>query len=237
MKNKKIIALALLAVMVITGCSEKNINQTEDTTAETSSSILISETTESELIGDEALSAPVSNDGDGSQYISTADFSQADAGQAAGYIPKKPEDFEDPILNQYAAKLYNKGYSLIDMDYMGRIMAGFGLIPNTSEYFNTGVDAELVEDRGENGEAILEVCVIKMTEQQYTDIMLPNCEIDYYFEETYAGGSMPDETDDGVIRRLESRNGNYIEYHRDEGVCIVSVDHSHINSTGTYYDD
>ena len=42
--------------------------------------------------------------------------------------------------------------------------------------------------------------------------------------------------DDGVIRRTESINGNYIEYNREQGVCILHVDHTRINGGNTYYD-
>ena len=230
MLNKTMIAIMVAAGMMLCGCSVMDTTETVMDVLDSSEiAAMTSETSETSIV----IKVPQD---DGAKYISTADRSQIDAGQAAGYVPLKPEAFEDELLREYAGKLYNDGYSLIDMDYMGRIQAGFGLIPNSMDYFNTGIDAEKVESLGPDaGDRVLETCVIRMTEQQYTDIMLHGCEIEYYFSETDRG-LWPAETDDGVIRRTESINGNYIEYNREQGVCILHVDHTRINGGNTYYD-
>lgn len=229
MLNKTIIATFLIFSVLLAGCSEIQMTQPETKTtpsSETSIIIPLPESGETEPADD------------GSKYISAADARILNAVQGGGYIPMTPDQFSDPLLREYATKFYNNGYDdLIDMEYMGQCQAGFGLIHDTLEYFNTGVDAQQIVSLGEDkGEKVLEMCVIRMTEDQYVNIMLHGCGIEYYFSE-FEKDEWPEETDDGNVRRTESINGNYIEYNRGDGVCVLFVDHSLVVMGETYYDD
>ena len=239
MINKTVIATFLISCVLLAGCAEVQKTEVDvEVTDPSETSIIISAPEpETEDTDPEETSKPSSPD-EGAEYISTAYEDGMDKVQGGGYIPLTPDQFTDPLLNKYATKFYNNGYDdMIDMDYMGRCQAGFGLIRDTMEYFNTGVDAQKIVSLGDDGgDKVLEMCVIKMTEDQYVNIMLHGCGIEYYFSEMQKD-NWPSETDDGNVRRTESENGNYIEYNREDGVCILFVDHSLVNTGETYYDD
>ena len=243
MLNKSVIATFLVFSVLLAGCSAiQNTKTDTEVTGSSETSIVIplpddDDQRQTEPSEPSETSKPTTPD-EGAQYISTAIAEGIDKVQGGGYIPKTPDQFPDPLLREYATKFYNEGYDdLIDMDYMGKCQAGFGLIHDTLEYFNTGVDACKVVSLGEDmGDKVLERCVIRMTEDQYVNIMLHGCGIEYYFSEMQKD-EWPEETDDGIVRHTESVNGNYIEYNRENGVCILYVDHSLVNIGETYYDD
>ena len=242
MLNRTVIAAFLISFIFLAGCAEVQKTEiSEEATDPSETSIVISfpETEAAAETTPAAENTPASTSADeGAKYISSADADAMDKVQGSGYIPMTPDQFSDPLLREYATKLYNNGYEdLIDMDYMGRCQAGFGLIADSMDYFNTGVDAMKIVSLGDDmGDKTLETCVIKMTEDQFVNIMLHGCGIEYYFSETQKD-TWPEETDDGTVRRTRSENGNYIEYNRGDGVCIVCVDHSLVNTGETYYDD
>ena len=237
MEGKKIIAAFLLGCFLLAGCSaQKTENGTEisDTTSPESTVEMPDTTSSSEADADPR--AGWVSDGDGSQFISVCHQDAADKFQNAGYIPLKPEDVKDPGVREYAAKLYDKGYSLCSLEYLGYAMAGCAIIEPDEEnkefrYFNYGVSAELTVNDGEGDVLTNEYYFIRMTEEQFNMIMLYQSQVNLYIYGNDASPvpkdyKIPEGTDDGIVRRITSDKGHYIEYHRDTGICVMYIDHT-----------
>ncbi len=250
MESKKIIAAFLVSCFLLSGCSSKKeeptAESTTETTVETESSVT-DETTESSESETET-EATISrdgwvDDGDGSQFISKCDPKDADKFQNGGYIPLKPEDVNDPGVREYAEKLYAKGYSLCSLEYLGYAMAGCGLIvpeEGSTEYrfFNYGISAELLVNDGVGDVLTNEYYFIRMTEEQFNTIMLYQSNVNLYiygqdFSPVPKDFAIPEGTDDGIVRRITSDKGHYIEYHRDTGICVIYIDHTKIDDWET----
>jgi len=244
MKSKKIVAAFLMSCFLISGCSAKKEEPTTESTTETSIEAETSGTEESMETSASETETEISregwvNDGDGSQFISKCNSKDADKFQNGGYIPLKPEDVNDPGVREYAEKLYAKGYSLCSLEYLGYALAGCGLIEpeeGSTEYrfFNYGISAELIENDGEGDVLKNEYYFIRMTEDQFNNIMLRQSSVNMYIYGNYFGPVekdfvIPEGTDDGIVRRITSDKGHYIEYHRDTGICVIYIDHVKAN--------
>ena len=244
MESKKIIAVFLMSCFLLSGCSAKKEETTSSSDpVETSVTAEPSGTSgsESEPGTETETEATISregwvDDGDGSQFISKCDPKDADKFQNGGYIPLKPEDVNDPGVREYAEKLYAKGYTLCSLEYLGYAMAGCGLInpeEGSTEYrfFNYGISAELTVNDGVGDVLTNEYYFIRMTEKQFNEIMLYQGQVNLYiygndFSPVPKDQKIPDGTDDGIVRRITSDKGHYIEYHRDTGICVIYIDHT-----------
>ncbi len=246
MESRRLIAAFLAGCFLLAGCSTKNT--IDDTTGAesgfTSGSTEESEVSEiSESSGSET-SRPSDgidrsgwvDDGDGSQFISNCNFDNADKFQNGGYIPLKPEDVQDYGVREYARQLYAKGYSLCNIEYLGYAMCGCALIepPEGSsefKFFNDGVSAELMVNDGVGDVLTNEYYFIRMTEDQFNNIMLYTGPVNAYiygndFSPVPKDYQIPEGTDDGIVRKIASPDGHYIEYHRDTGICILFIDYT-----------
>ncbi|SCW43786.1 hypothetical protein SAMN02910456_01133 [Ruminococcaceae bacterium YRB3002] len=235
--NKRIIAIILIMTALITGCNTgaKNDKGTTAVPTSTETSITIrvtepSESSEPSQATDTARPLYHIDDGDGSQFVSECNFGIADEAQGAGYIPLKPAQVTDPAVRKLAEPLYDQGYDLCDLNYMGKAMAGLALINDGTQYgsyFNTGVDASLVYPHDRGGDSVRDYWLIRMTEEQFETIMLKSWGVKFYILYDFADdgtGIEPKVTDDGTVKRIANDEGNYIEYHRDTGVCVLYVD-------------
>lgn len=243
MKKTVLTAAFILGSLAVTGCANTTLVESYESTAgttlviETSAPSETSETTEAT----ETTAASNPEDSaldDRSPYISKSAFGDADKVQGQGYIPLKLEEVLDPEIRKCVTELYNKGYTLCDLNYLGNALAGCALIDRQGEkgdflYFNTGVNCE--KDLSDpNAEGLGdEYYFIKMTENQYENLMLRSSSVNYYI---YGGDyypvekdfKIPEEEDDGNVRRLSNENGCYIEYHRDTSICVLYVDHDKV---------
>jgi len=240
MESRRLIAAFLAGCFLLAGCSTKNT--IDDTTgAESGVTTEVSEKSESSgsetsLPSDGIDRSGWVDDGDGSQFISNCHFESADKFQNGGYIPLKPEDVQDYGVREYAKQLYAKGYSLCSLEYMGYAMCGCALIdpPEGSsdiKYFNDGISAELTVNDGAGDVLTNEYYFIRMTEDQFNSIMLYTSSVNNYiygndFSPVSKDYQIPAGTDDGVVRRITSPDGHYIEYHRDTGICILFIDYT-----------
>lgn len=243
MESKRFIAAFLVCSFLFAGCSVKK-EETADSRASDEAEVSVTteqseETPETSESSDKTVSVDRSSwvdDGDGSQFISDCHFDVADKVQNQGYIPLKPEEVLDDGVRKYATELYAKGYSLCSLEYMGYAMAGCAIIDPTEpdgkdyRYFNDGISAELMTNDGEGDILTNEYYFIRMTEEQFNTIMLYQSSVNLYIygndaSPVPADYKIPEGTDDGIVRRITSPAGHYIEYHRDTGICVIYIDH------------
>ena len=235
MKSKTTVLMILLTGLMVTGCAGVQTEYTSETSSITSITIPSEpeDKTDSETAESSETTVYHRDDGDGSQFVSKCNFDIADEAQGAGYIPLLPDQVEDPAVRKMAEELYEQQYSLCDLKYLGKAMAGLAHFDDGSQYgsyFNTGVEAsKIVPNKDDDGDHEVMIYLIRMTEQQFDEIMLDSFGVRAYLCYNYdpdAEIELPEGTDDGTVRHIENEKGNYIEYHRDTGICVLYADES-----------